>query len=144
MKTKIFLLLLALWGLAAAAGLIDRYAAGESLNRPQLAAARKQNLIASAKGPLKAVHLRYRDQWKGKSRTFVWSSESYQLVDGATSYVMVLVEASGKKVRYLTSAATSTLRCNLGGDEESAYYSSVYDALDGYIDQHKLVQELKP
>jgi len=135
--------MLALWGLAAAAGLIDRYAAGASLNRQQLAACRKQYLIDSARGPLKSAHLRYRDKWNGKSRSFVWSAESYQLEDGTTSYVMVLGEVGAKKVRYLTSSATSALRCNLAEEEESAY-KPVYEAIDRYLEQHKLVQELQP
>lgn len=141
MKTLVLFLLLG--ALALGAGSVDRYKAGGAANQKQLVWSRHEYLIPSARGPLKSVHLRYRDQKNGKPRTFLFSAQSYQLSDGSPSYVMVLGEVGPKKIHYLISAGTISLRTNLGEEGRDAY-TDVYEAIDRYIVQHKLEKELQP
>ena len=138
MKAFLFLLLLTVGVLAA--GSVDRYPEGGAANRAKLAQSRQEYLIASARGPLKSVHLRYRDD---KGRTFLFSAQSFKLTDGSPSYVLVLGEVKPKGINYLISAATVTLRTNQGDGERDAY-TPVYEAIDRYIVQNKLEKELQP
>jgi len=138
MKTLLFTLLLTVGVLAA--GSVDRYPAGGPANRQKLAQSRQEYLVASATGPFKSVHLRYRDE---KGRTFLFSAQSFKLTDGSTSYVLVLGEVKPKGIHYLISAATVTLRTNQGDGSRDAY-TPVYEAIDRYIVQNKLEKELRP
>ncbi len=137
---KRFLVTLLLTVGVLAAGSVDRYPAGGPANRQKLAQSRREYLIASAQGPFKSVHLRYRDE---KGRTFLFSAQSFKLADGSPTYVLVLGEVKPKGMNYLISAATVTLRTNQG-DGERDTYTPVYEAIDRYIVQNKLEKELQP
>jgi hypothetical protein len=141
MKALLLALLLTVGVLAA--GSVERYAAGGAANRQKLAQSRQEYLTASARGPFKSVHLRYRDEKAGKPRTFLFSAQSYKLTDGTTSYVLVLGEVGPQSMNYLVSAATMTLRTNQGDGEQDAY-TGVYEAIDRYIVQNKLEKQLQP
>lgn len=130
--------------LGQAAGSIDIYPEGASLNASRLAQVRKENLQVAARGPARSLHLRYRDMWKGKKRTFVWSTQSYTDPDGAVSYAVVLKQIAPVRLDVMYAGCSSLDHKNLGEEDPDDRYRVVYRALDSYLRSHNSIEELKP
>ena len=147
MLKKAFLSLLVTFILASlgqAAGSIDIYPEGASTNANKLAQVRKENLQAAARGPAHSLHLRYRDVWRGKKRTFVWSAQSYTDPDGAVSYAVVLKQVAPVKLDLLYAGCSSLDLKNFGEEDPDDRYRVVYSALDAYLRSHQAIEQLKP
>lgn len=147
MRMKAILILLSTFVLASlvqAAGSIDIYPEGATINATKLAQVRKENLQVEARGPAHSLHLRYRDVWRGKKRTFVWSTQSYTNPDGAVSYAVVLKQVEPVRLDLLYAGCSSLDLKNFGEEDSDDRYRVVYNALDAYLRSHKSIEQLKP
>ena len=141
----LWLITLLLVAVTLAAASVDIFPKGASLNAQRLAQVRRDYLQPEARGPLKSVHLRYRDVWRGQQRTFVWSAQSYTNPDGALAYGMVLGQVKPKGVDYVVAAGCNSLSLDrLGGEDPDGRYQVVYRALQGYVREHNLTGQLQP
>lgn len=129
-----------------ATGTIDVFQAGSKQQAALLAKVRKENIQSASKGPLKSLHLRYRDLWAGKSRTFLWSAQSFIDSDGHVSYALVISEVLSKgNPKILVAAGTSGLSlAGLAETEEDEGYQVVYEAFDDYVKKHGILEKLHP
>ena len=112
---------------------------------PKLAAARKDSLQASVKGPIKSLHIRHTDTRKGQKRTFFYSVQSYRNTDGSASYAFVLVQQTPKGLKDLGHGGSSSIYLF---EEEDEYgdspYLEAYKAINRYLKAQGAEQQLKP
>lgn len=146
MRLGVWVLWACLVLVAAAAGKIDEFAAAGKFNGKLLTQVRRENLQEGVKGPLRSLHLRYRDSWKGKSRTFLWSAQSYTNPDGTPAYALVLTEQKpdGKLFTLLAGGSVDITLGDLGEEDPDDRYRVVYKALNAYLRDHKVEQRLRP
>lgn len=118
---------------------------GAKLLAPKLAAARKDSLQASVKGPIKSLHIRHTDTRKGQKRTFFYSVQSYRNTDGSASYAFVLVQQTPKGLKDLGHGGSSSIYLF---EEEDEYgdspYLEAYKAINRYLKAQGAEQQLKP
>jgi hypothetical protein len=136
--TRVFLALLLFSSLVLAAGTVEAFPDGLKWHQARLAQVRKENLQAGVRGPLATRVLRYRDVWKGKKRTFVWSAQKFENPDGTIAYAVVMTELLPDGKQKLMMAGGSMALTLVDGGEEEPRYEVVYRAVNAYIRQHKL------
>lgn len=127
----------------AAVGLIDQNPEVPPETSAKLVEVRRESLQKGVRGPLRSIHLRYRDVWHGKRRKFLWSAESYLNPDGTIAYAIVVAEEKQGRLNFLVSGGASSLRGDYSG-EEGREYQVVYEGLNRYILDHRLEDQLKP
>lgn len=141
MRKFLLFLFLLLAAPILAAGTIDLFPEGEKLHQDYLVQAR--NLLQKeAKGPLGTRVLRYRDVLNGEKRTFLWTIQKFEDPDGSTSYAIVFTQVlPGGKQDLMTSGGFSRAEL-VYSDELDPAYATVYDQLNHFIRETRLVEGL--
>lgn len=133
-----------LCGLALAAGLVEESPQAARSNAAALSQVRRDNLQSGVRGPLGSLHLCYRDSWKGKKRTFLWSAQSFENPDGTLAYALVLRQVEPKPVDLVLGGSTTLSLGDMGGEDPDDRYRVVYAAFEDYLRRHPPGKRLKP